>query len=402
MAYQGTSARQLNRETDDRIRQQRVVKPARKSTYDYTLLASIVFLFAMGLLIIYSGSQYTAMLETGDGAFFFKRQLIIGGAGLFMGMVLSHIGYNWMKKGIIPWLAIASGVGLLCLTLILGLSSHGKTRWISIAGISFQPTEYAKICTIVFTAYLCDKFKAKINDPRVFWVVAAFGAIPAGLILSENLSSGFIVMAIVLVMLFVASRKWKIFTILGLTGLTGVLAAKPLLRIMFIKMNITQRPSQYWMRRIYAWIMPERFPTDAYQTQQGLYAIGSGGLMGRGLGESIQKFGKIPEIQNDMIFTVICEELGFFGAVTIIILYAFILYRIMKIAQNASNLFGAMLCVGIMAHIGIQVILNISVVTGIIPNTGVTLPFISYGGTAVLFTFIEMGIVLAVSKFSRK
>ena len=151
-------------------------------------------------------------------------------------------------------------------------------------------------------------------------------------------------------------------------------------------------------RRIHVWLDPTQYAQEGgYQVLQGLYAIGSGGLFGKGLGESIQKLGFVPEAQNDMIFSIICEELGLFGAVSVILIFMFMIYRCMVIANNAPDLFGAMLVVGVMAHIAIQVILNIAVVTNTIPNTGITLPFISYGGTSVLFLMIEMGLVLSVS-----
>lgn len=154
----------------------------------------------------------------------------------------------------------------------------------------------------------------------------------------------------------------------------------------------------YQLERIHVWLDPEAYPMDGgFQVLQGLYAIGSGGLVGKGLGESIQKMGFVPEAQNDMIFSIICEELGLFGAVSVILIFLFMIYRFMLIANNAPDLFGALLVVGVMGHIAIQVILNIAVVTNTIPNTGITLPFISYGGTSVLFLMIEMGMVLSVS-----
>ena len=152
----------------------------------------------------------------------------------------------------------------------------------------------------------------------------------------------------------------------------------------------------YQLDRITAWVDPTATDTG-YQTLQGLYAIGSGGFFGRGLGQSLQKLGFVPEPQNDMIFSIICEELGLFGATLLILMFMFMIYRFMVIASNAPDLMGSLLVVGVMAHIGIQVILNIAVVTNTIPNTGVTLPFISYGGTSVLFLMLEMGMVLSVS-----
>lgn len=396
MTYSQSAARKRNIEQEEqRSGKKADIIPVR-SMYDYTLLFLVIFLFSLGLLFIYSGSQYSAAMELNDGSYYFKRQLAIGGTGLVGAIVMSRLPYGLLKKGYIPWLIWLASAALLALTLFLGMSSHGKTRWLSIAGISFQPAELAKIGIIVFEAFLCDALKKELRYPKAFWFAAAMGAVPTLLILTQNISSAFIVMSIVIVMLYVATGK-KFLLDLSAMGIGGILAAKPLVRKYLIDNSIIKRPEKYWMRRVYGWALPEVFADDAYQTQQGLYAIGSGGITGRGLGESIQKFGKIPEVQNDMIFSVVCEEFGFIGAAALVILYLFLLYRIMQVAKNAKDRFGAMICVGVMAHMAIQVILNISVVTGVIPNTGVTLPFISYGGTAVLFTMLEMGLVLSVS-----
>lgn len=397
MAYSQVAVRKRNIGSEEEFTGRKAEIIPLRSTYDYTLLFLVIFLFSLGLLFIYSGSQYSAAMELGDGGYFFKRQLIIGGAGLAGALVISKMPYRILKKGSIPWLIWAGAAALLVLTLLMGNSTNGKTRWLSIAGVSFQPAELAKIGIIVYEAALCDAMKKEIRNPKAFWFAAAMGAVPTLLILMQNISSAFIVMVIVMVMLFVAAGKSGLFSTVGALMVGGVLASKPLIRKYLLANEITKRPSQYWMRRVYGWALPEVFADDAYQTQQGLYAIGSGGITGRGLGESIQKFGKIPEVQNDMIFSVVCEEFGFIGAAALVILYLFLLYRIMLIAKNAKDRFGAMICVGVMAHMATQVILNISVVTGVIPNTGVTLPFISYGGTAVLFTMLEMGLVLSVS-----
>ena len=179
------------------------------------------------------------------------------------------------------------------------------------------------------------------------------------------------------------------------SGAIGLLAGAGPIGKILVQIKVLQ-PYQY--RRIEAWLNPELDPEGkSFQVLQGLYAIGSGGLFGQGLGQSIQKLGFLPESQNDMIFAIICEELGLFGAVSIILIFLFMIFRFMVIANNAPDLFGALLVVGVMGHIAIQVVLNIAVVTNTIPNTGITLPFISYGGTSVLFTMIEMGIVLSVS-----
>ena len=196
----------------------------------------------------------------------------------------------------------------------------------------------------------------------------------------------------VFVVLFVACKiKWPFFACAG-AGI-GLIAVSPYIGKALVAVRLLK---PYQLDRITAWVDPTATDTG-YQTLQGLYAIGSGGFFGRGLGQSLQKLGFVPEPQNDMIFSIICEELGLFGATLLILMFMFMIYRFMVIASNAPDLMGSLLVVGVMAHIGIQVILNIAVVTNTIPNTGVTLPFISYGGTSVLFLMLEMGMVLSVS-----
>ena len=216
----------------------------------------------------------------------------------------------------------------------------------------------------------------------------------AAIVAANNLSSGIIIVGIGFVMLFVASRKklWY-FLVMAAGGL--VIAFAPQIGNGLRAIHLLK---PYQLNRINVWKNPEAFASDGgYQVLQGLYAIGSGGLFGKGLGESIQKLGFVPEAQNDMIFSIICEELGLFGAVSLILVFMFMIYRFMVIASNAPDLFGCLLVVGVMAHIAIQVILNIAVVTNTIPNTGITLPFISYGGTSIVFLEAEMGMVLSVS-----
>ncbi len=367
-----------------------------RAYYDFSLLSTLIFIFAIGLLIIYSSSQYVARNEHGDAAFYFTRQLMIGGAGLLCAIVMSLFDYR-LLFGPLSRIAYIGAVGLLVMTQLVGLASNGKTRWLALAGNSFQPTELAKFCLILFLSTLIAKAGTSINRSYKFKRVILFTLIPAVLIGSQNISSGVIVIMIGAVMLFVAMDNYKVFMGLLAAALAGIIGLKPLLHEIIVSNGITARPENYILRRIFGWAAPEVFTTDAYQTQQAIYAVGSGGLFGHGFGESIQKYGSIPEIQNDMIFSVVCEEFGFIGAAALIILYLYLLYRIYNIAVNAPDLFGSMICTGVMAHVGLQVALNIAVVTGAIPNTGVTLPFISYGGSAVLFTMWEMGLVLSVS-----
>lgn len=364
--------------------------------YDYTLLWSLIFIFVIGLIIIYSSSQYIALQEKGDAMFYFKRQLVIGSAGLIGAVIVSLIDYR-IYRTFLSKIAYMGTVGLLAFTLIGGLASHGKMRWLELAGSTFQPTELAKIGLIVFLAAYISENGVRMNDREHWFKVILYAMVPTALIASQNISSGIIVAMIAAIMLFVAVENYKVFMALLAAALGGVMALKPMLHSFIIKSGITERPSQYWMRRIYGWAAPEIFMDDAYQTQQAIYAIGSGGLTGHGLGDSIQKYNVIPEVHNDMIFSIVGEEFGFIGIISIIIIYLYIMYRIYRIAVNAGDLFGSMLCTGVLAHLGMQVVLNIAVVTGVIPNTGVTLPFISYGGSAVFITMLEMGLVLSVA-----
>ena len=277
---------------------------------------------------------------------------------------------------------------------LFGRKINGKRRWLGVGALSFQPTELVKITVIVAMAALITRI-GKDVDRTAGITRAALITLPlAAIVAHNNLSSGIIIAGIGFVMMFVASKKMLLYALCVIGAGAMLVGAGPIGNAL-TTMKILK---PYQLTRINVWLDPEAYPTTGgYQVLQGLYAIGSGGLFGKGLGESIQKLGFVPEAQNDMIFSIICEELGLFGAVLVIFLFVFMIYRFMLIASNAPDLFGSLLVVGVMAHIAIQVVLNIAVVTNSIPNTGITLPFISYGGTSILFLMIEMGMVLSVS-----
>ena len=377
------------------IREQQMPKKKKKVKhfYDYSLLFCIIFLTAFGLVMIYSASSYSAQLNyKGNGAYFMERQAGIAAVGFVAMIIISKMDYHIFARFSV--LAYLMSYILMIAVSFVGREVNGKRRWLAIGPLSFQPTEFVKIALIVMLAAMITTMGIKINKWRNMGYVVAMTLPIAGLVAMNNLSSGIIVCGIAFVMLFVACKvKWPFFTI-GALGLGTLAFAGPIGKfLMTIKLL-----QPYQFRRIEAWLNPESDPTDkGFQVLQGLYAIGSGGLVGQGLGESIQKLGFLPESQNDMIFAIICEELGLFGAVSIILIFLFMIYRFMLIANNAPDLFGALLVVGVMGHSAIQVILNIAVVTNTIPNTGITLPFISYGGTSVLFLLMEMGVVLSVS-----
>lgn len=361
--------------------------------YDYSLLVTIVFLTIFGLIMIYSASSYRAqLLYDGNAAYFMTRQGAIALGGFVLMLVISKLDYHWYSMFAIP--AYIVSLALMILVSFVGTLLNGKRRWLKIGPVSFQPTELVKITIIVVLATLITMMGNKVNQWRAVLLVILITLPVAGLVAMNNLSSGIIICGIVFIMLFVACRKSWPFILCVLIGGCGVAFAGPLAN----QLESLGILKSYQLRRINVWLNPEAYPSDGgFQVLQGLYAIGSGGLFGKGLGESIQKLGFVPEAQNDMIFSIICEELGLFGTIGLILLFMFMIYRFMVIASNAPDLFGALLVVGVMSHIAIQVILNIAVVTNTIPNTGITLPFISYGGTSVLFLMIEMGMVLSVS-----
>lgn len=380
---------------DQDIRGQQIPKKKRKARhfYDYSLLFCIIFLTGFGLVMIYSASSYSAQLNyNGNGAYYMERQAGIAAMGFIAMIIISKIDYHVFARFSVA--AYILSYVLMVAVSMFGREVNGKRRWLLIGSISFQPTEFVKIALIVMLAASITTMGMKINKWRNMGYVVGLTIPLAGLVAMNNLSSGIIVCGIAFVMLFVACKvKWPFFTI-GAVGV-GVLAFAGPIGQFLMAVRLLQ---PYQFRRIEAWLNPESDPTDkGFQVLQGLYAIGSGGLVGQGLGQSIQKLGFLPESQNDMIFAIICEELGLFGAVSIILIFLFMIYRFMLIANNAPDLFGALLVVGVMGHISIQVILNIAVVTNTIPNTGITLPFISYGGTSILFLLIEMGVVLSVS-----
>lgn len=359
------------------------------SYFDYNLLFLVVFLICFGLVMLYSSSSYICANSAKygyDGAYYLKLQLrnyIIGTFGMIFFITVPY--KTWKKFG---WAAYVVSFLLCFLVIFIGSESHGQARWIYIGPIGFQPSEVAKVGLIVFLAMFLEKIPKKLRSPKVLFGVIGLTLPIVGVVAYNNLSTAIIIMGIAICIIFVASPKYIHFIAVG----ASVIA----IGVAFIAF------AGYRMSRVQAWLDPENAdPDKVYQTLQGLYAIGSGGLFGKGLGESLQKLGNVPESQNDMIFTIICEELGLFGAICVIMLFMLIIWRMMVIANNAPDLFGSLLVVGVMSHISIQVILNIAVVTNSIPNTGVILPFISYGGTSILILMCEIGIVLGVSRSIR-
>lgn len=362
--------------------------------YDFSLLAVIILLTSFGLIMLYSTSSYMAELSFGDDMYYFRKQAIISFFCVLAAVIISRIDYHILTFFITP-LYGAAVVTMLLVKTPLGVTSHGARRWLGIGPIQFQPAEIAKIAVIVCLSYMIVLMGKNVKTSRAIGTLGAAGGFLAALayVFTDNLSTAIIIFCITGGLIFIAHPKTRPFILLAILGVLLVIL------FLWILTNTVKTSDSFRIRRILVWLHPEDFADgDGYQTMQSLYAIGSGGFLGRGLGNSIQKLGSVPEAQNDMIFSIVCEELGILGGLLMLLMFAYLLYRLFFIAQNAPDMFGSLMVSGIFIHIALQVILNISVVLNLMPNTGVTLPFISYGGTSVLFLMAEMGLALSVSR----
>lgn len=350
--------------------------------FDYPLLFVTLFLVIFGLVMVYSTSSYTAELKMDNAAYYLIRQGTFAVIGVVAMIAISFFNYKqWKNWSLIMMVGI---IVLLVLVLIIGQTSNGSVRWIAIGPIQFQPSEVAKVVIAIYTAHMSTIKVRQIDDLVELAKIAALPALAVILIAVENLSTAIICTAITCVIIFVTSPKVKRFLLMGVILVVAMAG--------FFLLG-----TSYRMERIDIWLNPENYDSG-YQTLQSLYAIGSGGVFGKGLGQSIQKLGFIPESHNDYIFAVVCEELGLFGAICVIGMFMFMIWRCVVIAYNTRDLFAALVVVGITTHIAIQVLINIAVVTNSIPPTGVPLPFISYGGTSLCFLLLEVGIILAISR----
>ncbi len=362
---------------------------------DFNLIFVVLLLLGFGLIMVYSTSSYSASMSSGsnnDPAFYLKKQVVATIFGLGAMVFMTFWPYRWWMNLATPAYFVAIGLIGLVLTP-LGIEANGARRWLNL-GVSLQPAEVAKLAMIIFLATIIVKMGDKIDTPRGFIFALASPGFVAALIyvITDNLSSAIIVMAIAFIMLFIASPQYKIFVYIVAGGAALVAI------IVFLASKVFTGGG-FRLARIRAWLSPEDYATGTgYQTLQALYAIGSGGTFGKGLGQSTQKLGFIPEAQNDMIFSIICEELGLFGGLCVLILFLLMLWRMLIIAINTKDMFGELLVVGVMSHIAVQVIFNVAVVTNIIPNTGISLPFISYGGSSVMFLLMEVGLVFSVGR----
>ena len=361
---------------NDRVRTKRV---------DIPLLITVLALILFGMVMLYSTSSYNGLVKFGDSFYYLKKQFFATSLGLAAMYLVANIDYHvWAAFSVLGY-----GISAILSTLVLfvGQEINGSKRWLALGPLSFQPSEFAKIALIIFLAWMVTKQGKRIVKLKIMFLVILSALPIVGLVGTNNLSTAIIILGIAVVLIFVASPKYMQFLAIGAMGVGFI--------------TIFLATASYRLERLAIWLNPEEYE-KGYQTLQGLYAIGSGGVFGVGLGNGKQKLGFVPEAQNDMIFSIICEELGLFGACFLIVLFGALIWRLMVVASHTKELFGCLIVSGIMAHIMIQVILNIAVVTNTIPNTGITLPFVSYGGTSVLFLLSEMGIALNVSMSTRR
>ncbi len=382
-------ARSLTARERERIRNE---KAKLHNYYDYSLLILVIFIVAFGLIMIYSSSSYTAQISKKynyDAAFFLKKQASTAIGGILAMVIISRFDYRILIKKL-PFIRIKPVTVLYITAMLLqivvlfsGSEVNGAKRWLILGPVSFQPSEVTKIAVIIFTSYMVYLSPGMLDSFWGFVKVMIFMAPLIALVIFENMSTAIVLLLIVTGICFVASRK-KLYFIFSAVSAAGVLAA-----------YMAFGP-EYRRERVQIWLDVEN-NDKGFQILQGLYAIASGGMFGTGLGQSMQKLGFIPESYNDMIFAIICEEMGLFGAIVVITLFILLLWRIFTIAISAPDLFGGLICVGVLIHIAVQVLINIAVVTNSIPSTGIPLPFISYGGTSVAILLAEMGMVLSVS-----
>ena len=384
----------------------RPVRQRKQRLLDYNLLAVVIILVCFGLVMLYSASAYEAAnsmqsvkipvlnFVVSSDMYYFFRQSVISVAALIIALVISNMDYHFFvgSSTIIYW------AGFILMAMVrftpFGVTINGARRWLKL-GVQFQPSEIAKIGIILCMSYMIVEVGKSLKTRKITLNLIGAAALQAAgaLVLTDNLSTAIIIFGIGVGMIYIAHPRKNIFIAVALGGIIFVIGV-----VLFID-TFMRNSTNFRVIRILALLHKEEYASsEGYQVMQGLYAIGRGGFLGQGLGNSTQKLSTIPEAQNDMIFAIICEELGLFGALIVIILFGYLLYRLFIIAQNAPDLYGSLVVSGIFIHIALQVILNICVVLYIIPTTGVTLPFVSYGGTSVLFLMFEIGLALGVSR----
>lgn len=357
-------------------------------SFDFMYFILVISLLSLGMIVMFSASSESARTEYNDVYFFLKRQMIAAGIGIFVMFFMANFNYKNLQVLALPSFLFC--IFLLVLVLVIGTNTKGATRWLDLGFVSFQPSELLKISVILFFAQSLSVNGKMLKD---FWrglfpYLCVLGVVSLLLILQPHFSATVIIVLIGVSLLFLAGADLKHLIILGAGGLVGACL------LIFT--------SEYRLKRLVSALDPFADKLgDGWQSVQSLYAIGSGGLFGLGLGRSRQKFLYIPEPHNDFVFSILCEELGFIGAFLVLTLFALLIYRGISIAMNAPNTFSSLTAMGITILIAIQVIINIAVVSALVPVTGMPLPFFSFGGTTLVINMAAMGIMLNISRYSK-
>ena len=379
------------------------IKKTKKGQMDFVLIIIIIILLSFGIVMVLSASAPSALAETGDSYTYVTRQIAFAALGLLAMWAASRFDYRKFKK--IYWPIYWLSIGVLLLVLIPGLGSSGggAKRWISLGFGQFQPSELTKIGMIVFYAGYLTDHKADLRSFKKGFVIPLLYLVPPvaiALVIQNHLSVGVVMSAITFVMMLMAGCRLLYFILTGLVVGGGGIAA---LSAYLSMAGDSAGDANFRLGRILNYMDPWQDPTGTgWQTIQSLYAIGSGGLFGVGLGESKQKYLYVSEPQNDFIFSILAEELGFIGCIVVIVLFALFIWRGIIIAMKAPDMFGSLLATGITTLVMVQVAINIGVVTNTIPNTGMSLPFFSAGGTALVVLLGMCGILLNISRSKSK
>lgn len=362
----------------------------------YKIIIAMTFLLAFGLIMVASTSKVQEVLTN------FKEHVIYILIGIGLVCVLAFIPYSIYKK--FAW--VVYGISII-LTLCLlnkswGVEVNGATRWLKFPGFpQFQVADIVKTCMIIFIAsYISSMWREmeKLKTILILWGLVGAQAILLYKI-SNNLSSCLVILGICFLCTFITSKNWKFHALI-----MGIVLIAAVILVLYVRTHLpTQeelaKSDDFRFGRILGWLFTDKYELDSgYQVKQSLYAIGSGSLLGKGLGAGTQKLDKIPEAQNDMIFAIICEELGLVGAVLLFLMYGYLIYQLYVIVKESSNVFGSVLVIGTMVHFICQIIINVCVATNLFPNTGVSLPFISSGGSALITTMMECGICIGVRR----
>ena len=370
-----------------------------KKPFDFILCVTILVLLALGIVMVLSASAPKSLSTTGNSYTYVINQATFAVIGIFLMFVISKIDYRYYKR-LYKIAYVASIIALISVVIPgLGVEVNGATRWVSLGFVQFQPSELAKVGLIVFFAGYLSEHKNEIDSFKEGFIKPLALLIPPVVILfvfQDHLSAIIVIGAIICIMMLMAGSRLKYFLTAGITGIAAGVAG---ILVLAQKTGI----GGFRLARITTFLNPfADMQGDGWQVVQSLYAIGSGGLFGVGLGESKQKYLYLPEPHNDFIFAIIAEELGFVGCAVVITLFAILIWRGILTAMRAPDTFGSLLAVGITSLVGIQAIINIAVVTSSMPATGMSLPFLSYGGTALVILLCCMGVLLNISRAGSK